>query len=54
MRMVTSQALPGLSILPDELLLRVLYYLDIPELLATSRVSSPLRLQHQRRGADEA
>lgn len=24
--------------LPDELLLRVLYYLDVPELLAVSRV----------------
>lgn len=29
-----------LSILPDELLLRVLYFLDVPELLAMSRVGS--------------
>ena len=29
------------SNLPDELLLRVLYYLDIPELLSTSRVGIP-------------
>jgi hypothetical protein len=53
--MAAFQALPGLSALPEELLLCVLYYLDIPELLATSRVSGPvLRLQHQRRGADGA
>lgn len=28
----------GLLELPDELLLRVLYFLDVPELLAVSRV----------------
>lgn len=31
----------SLSDLPDELLLRVLYFLDVPELLSTSRVSRP-------------
>lgn len=43
---MTSKAPPTtptctLGALPDELLLRVLSFLDIPELLSTSRVCAP-------------
>lgn len=30
--------MPSFNDLPDELLLRILYFLDVPELLTTSRV----------------
>lgn len=36
-----GQTMTSLSQLPEELLLRVLYFLDIPDLLSTSRVSRP-------------
>ncbi|KAK6397812.1 hypothetical protein LTR65_005060 [Meristemomyces frigidus] len=39
-----GQSMTSLCGLPDELLLLVLYFLDIPELLSTSRTSRHLRL----------
>lgn len=42
MALQPAQPPPAFDHLPDELLLRVLYFLDVSELLSTSRVGNTL------------
>jgi hypothetical protein len=41
--MLSVQAVSNLVSLPTELLLRILYFVDVPELLALSRVGKATR-----------